>query len=329
MCYRCPGTFKCYRCCGTHQLALREEIEMIKNIPGPEDFKDSGIDFFNMAWDYAIKLTFDLHDSEVETWDDDGEVTDEYWDSSQKTLSTALALTQQGIEFLLKGKISSVSPYLLLTGNVREWPHKCDQNDCSFSDFRTIDAQDLIKVHDTVAEIKLSTEFKDHFNKLRRMRNTIMHTVDKRLKLTTKEIFETILQASKSLLGDSKWFSHRNSYLNQSPAYIAFSDDWLYDQLLREAEVIVDILGNSQTELYLGFSKKQRKYICYNCATSCEDYNWNWKFAQLKPNTPKSTSIYCFVCNETHKVKRKKCGVLDCKGNVLDSDDEVCLTCYK
>lgn len=302
---------------------------MIKNIPTPKDFEDSGIAFFNMAWDFVLNLISILDDSELESWDSDGEIKNQYWHSSQRQLSTALSLTQQGIEFLLKGKISSFSPYLLITANPREWPSKCNIINTNYSAFRTIDAQDLIKVHDTVADKKLPKDFKDQFDKLRKLRNTYIHTVDKKLKITVKEVLESTLKVQQILIGEQKWFSIRLNYLSESPESIAYSDDYLYDQLLREAASVIEILDNKHTKCYFNFNKRQRKYVCYNCAVQCEDYDVNLKFAQLKPNDRKSKEIYCFVCNGTYDVERLNCENTDCKGNVIDAVDGVCLTCYE
>ena len=106
-------------------------------------------------------------------------MSDEYWASAQKPLSVALALVQQGTELLLKSRIIEVSPFLIFKGDPSLWPSGCDKQEISFSEFKTIDAQDLIRVHDTVVTSRLTEEFKNRYENLRRKRNTIMHTVDK------------------------------------------------------------------------------------------------------------------------------------------------------
>jgi len=50
----------------------------------------------------------------------------------------------------LKAKLVAISPFLLIAGNPSEWPKVLDETGVSFSDFRAIDAQDLIKVYNTV-----------------------------------------------------------------------------------------------------------------------------------------------------------------------------------
>ncbi len=93
---------------------------MIIEIPNRDDFDKSGLSMLNLAWGAISELYRNLVNAEVEEWDDDGEVTEEYWQAAQRPISVALALAQQGIELLLKGKIAEISPFLLLVGSPRE-----------------------------------------------------------------------------------------------------------------------------------------------------------------------------------------------------------------
>ena len=81
---------------------------------------------------------------------------------------------QQGVELILKGKITYISPYLLITDSPSKWPSPYKDNEISFSQFRTLDAQDLIKVHDIFADAKISDEFAKLYNSLREKRNAII-----------------------------------------------------------------------------------------------------------------------------------------------------------
>ncbi len=303
---------------------------MIKNVPSQEDFTDSAVTYFNIAWDFVIKLISVLDDSELEFSDSDGKIKKEYWRAAQKQLSTALALTQQGVEFMLKGYICSISPYLLISRNPRDWPSKSNTINTNFSEFRTMDAQDLIKVHDTVSKKKIPKAFKEQFEKLRRKRNICLHTVDRKSTITVKEVLISILQASYDPTLESNWFEIRRYYLSQSPETIAYSDEYVYDQLLKEAQSVIGILDNKQTQYYFNFNKRQKKYSCLNCSWQCENFDANMKFAQLRPNDPHSTHIYCFVCNYTSDVNRLKCENTDCKGDVIGlfyGSEGYCLSC--
>jgi hypothetical protein len=96
---------------------------MINNIPDPEDFRQSGIMFLNLAWDQFFNLVFDiggtgtLYSYATEELKQD---LQKHWNIAKRLLITSLALAQQGTELILKGAISEVSPFILL-GEPRNW----------------------------------------------------------------------------------------------------------------------------------------------------------------------------------------------------------------
>jgi hypothetical protein len=93
----------------------------------------------------------------------------------------------------LKAKIAEASPFLLISNLPKEWPKECDKIDTAFADFRTIDAQDLIRVYNAVSVVKLSKEFIMNFEEFRKTRNALFHTVDGRLEFSDKIIITYIL----------------------------------------------------------------------------------------------------------------------------------------
>src|SRR5947208_1683386 len=118
---------------------------MITEIPTAEEFEAIGMQMLNGAWDTGASLLVDLDEAEefnpyLE------EVKEDYWNAARTQLSTGLASAQQGNEFLLKGRIAKVTPFLLI-GSPRDWPGGCATKPVPFANFRTIDAQDLVKVH--------------------------------------------------------------------------------------------------------------------------------------------------------------------------------------
>jgi hypothetical protein len=81
---------------------------VITDIPTPDDFNQSGIAFLNLAWDSASQLAFYFDEAKTEIWDEENDVTDEYWAAAQRPLATAVTLVQQGFEFLLKSRIAAI-----------------------------------------------------------------------------------------------------------------------------------------------------------------------------------------------------------------------------
>ena len=301
---------------------------MIVSVPDKEDFFQSGFSMLNLAWDSIIALYFDLEFSELEDWDDEGDAEKEFWKAAQRSISVSLALAQQGIELLLKGRIAEVSPFLLITGSPRDWPSGCTERDIPFADFRTIDAHELIRAHDTIITPRLNNSFKNQFENLRRLRNLIFHSVDKRFRPKAEDVFKIILTAVDCLHKPKSWINIRREYLENTPNSVAFSDEQVEYRLISEMLHLISHLNSTETLKYFGFNKKQRAYICYECAQNCRDEGIEPKVAVLNPNSSDSTQIYCFICEKNYPVIRKECGKNKCRGNVLDAEDKICLTCY-
>ena len=166
---------------------------MIIDIPREADYEKTALDLLNLAWESVLKLAVEL--DEAKDYGNDV-AEDIYWNACQSQLATAASLVQQGFEFLLKGKIIAVSPYLLINGTPRDWPKGCTKADTPFAKFYSIDAQDLVRVHDTVANNRLPENIVTLFEDMRTLRNSIMHTVDSRLKVEVKQVVCAILELS-------------------------------------------------------------------------------------------------------------------------------------
>ena len=337
---------------------------MIENIPTSDDFKEQGIWFLNLAWDAVFDLISDFrefvefsisvldHDYKecLEYCDSDTdskfvefckeasndekyveEVHNRYWEAAKKPLSVAHALSQQGAELILKAKIAEVSPYLLISNPPKEWPKECDKQNTSFADFRTIDAQDLIRAYHAVSQDKLPGDFVNNFNEFRKTRNAVFHTVDDRLEFSEKKIVTYILDIANICVPKQRP-QLRQEYLEASPAAQAIYIDSCNNRLCNEMAMMIKLLGQKKLIELFGFDKKQRRYICPSCYWALErDYDPDYLLtAQLAPNKPDSTNVYCFVCGENRTVIRKDCQEDSCKGNVINTEDDIeCLTCFE
>ena len=352
---------------------------MILDIPSSDDFMQSGVDFLNIAWVKIIKLLLDLEENkqllepENSNEEDKSELeikllaysrmvaectdevvvdkidTDQYWKKAQRILATSLSLIQQGTEFILKGYIAQVSPFLLLSKDSSNWTSDSQNKDISFSEFKTIDAHDLIKVYNAVAfrrlpenntiiSHRLPKEFQQRFEEIRNQRNKIMHSVDKNVQLTGKDLLIHILEISHDLISPQSWIKTRNELIRNEPDSEFFKlAEWDidFDYYLRriaiEIDLVIKLLPRAKALKYFGFHKNQRSYICPNCYDLAfrdyyQDYGETPKLAQLRPNEPTSTTVYCLVCNQISQVTRDDCNHEECPGNVI-SDLGICLTC--
>lgn len=269
----------------------------------------------------------------MEKWDEDGAVSGEFWIAAQIPLSNAFVLVQQGIEFLLKARIVQVSPYLLLANNSREWPANCHEKDIPFSSFRTVDAQDLRKIHDTVCSQRLSHLFSKRIEELRRTRNVLMHSVGRNMRLIPTDIWKWILEVSSNLIGEHVWFSIRRQYLEQKPSSVAYSAAGAAGLLAWEALKLLNILSPKEKRQHLGVYPKRRWYGCINCSGAYRETinpdSPKVKTCQLTTREPKGTTIFCFVCGDQFTVVRRKCPDDSCPGDVVDPIDGLCLTCME
>jgi hypothetical protein len=69
-----------------------ERAAVISEIPTPDEFARSSLNLLNLAWSIGMDIVRELEESDVEQWDSDGDITDEYWRQSQPALGNALAL---------------------------------------------------------------------------------------------------------------------------------------------------------------------------------------------------------------------------------------------
>jgi len=285
-----------------------------------------GLSLLNQAWDTAMSLLLELKDADA--FELDAPEVEEYWAAASTKLATALTIAQQGGEFLMKSRIVAVSPFLLIANSAREWPKTNEVGDISFSLFRTVDAQDLVRLHDNCASVKLSPEFITHFDALRVRRNTIMHTVDKRLTLHVRELVESILLVHQHLAPNREWIHRRRDFLDESESSKLYTNEWVDPRLVREFVAVRELLKPKAMKEYFGHDKTQRSYICPTCSyETCRDHEVEARLAVLRPNDPTSTTVWCFVCAEQDVVVRTDCEASDCPGNVISLEWEKCLTC--
>ncbi len=295
---------------------------MIKNIPSVQDFKDQGLDYLSIAWVGVMSLLIQIYENF------DVDLADEFWETAQRRLATNIRLAHQGTEFLIKSKICGISPYFLISRDPSSWPKKCTEREVNFSEFRTVDAQDLIKVSNTISIEKLSDGFMQQYEDLRILRNSIVHTIRKDLKVTAKEVLVSVLESIHEFFPGSNWFKMRRDFYHREPESVLFYDNDNSSVIAKEAEILINELTSSQVKKFLGINKSRRRYNCPQCVYS-QEYGIleNAKTAILSPNSSVSDKIVCLVCGEQTGVHRKDCVLGDCKGNVIWTEKDICLTC--
>lgn len=301
---------------------------MIKDIPTSDEFDSAAKAQFDFAWDIVISYLLTLEEArgyaEIEEEDENA-----FWETARQRILTSLIIAQQGVELAIKGKLVAVSPYLLISGNHSDWPKDNTGAGVSFSDFRAIDAQDLIRVHDTVHQEKLDFGFSALFERLRKLRNKAMHTVDRGLNVSAHEVILILLELHQYLYANENWITTRRDFLNNSAAtHLFFDTDHVEGLVAKEFLTVFDFLKPAETMRFFKVDKKQRLYLCPQCKSDGEKYDSiSPQYAVLRPNEPDSEDLFCFVCDSLHSVERKDCGQEACPGNVLSIEYDICCTC--
>lgn len=278
----------------------------------------------------VAKLLVNLDEAEYYGIDAD-EVSEEYWSLAQRQLTIALAITQQGIEFLIKGRISEISPFLLISESPSKWPSPYEEDAIDFNRFRTIDAQDLIRVHDTFSNVKFEAGFVDKFNELREKRNVIMHSLSASLDVQVGEIIDSLLYMYNSLFPDESWAKLRKEALELSPNSELGSNDYVSNEVCRELSIIFKLLSPASIKSYFKIEKKNRAYFCPDChyEANHDADDFEYKLARLAVAEPVCTVVYCPVCDREYEVSREDCSEKadGCPGNVISDLYSMCLTC--
>ena len=304
---------------------------MITEIPTADEFRAAGLNQLYLAWHMAMQVGHDHEEAEELAYHLDEQealaAATEYWTKSQPVLANAFGLVQQAMEMALKGRISAISPFLLIARDPKDWPSKVDSHPVPFSEFRTIDAADLVKVHNTFAATPLDSAFRAFWDNVRRDRNKLMHSVSAKT-FEPADLIRSILTAAEALFSDLRWPQVLlNMEANGALAAYGISGDYDYNNVMAQVDIAIRTLTPAEIKRFLGYDKKKRGYICPECWHNANhDAQDDWPaLAQLHSKSPSETRLHCIVCNETVEVVRADCKQSNCKGNVLH--EGTCLTC--
>lgn len=304
---------------------------MVKNIPESQDYIKTGRELLDISWTMIKELLIAHKESGEYFFDDDPEISSEFWDLSSRQLNSAFAITQQAIEFLLKGKICAISPFLLITDPPSSWPSN-NKSEIDFSQFRTIDAQDLIKVHDTFSETPLDSKFISMFDDFRRLRNQIMHSISSNIKISHEDIIYSQMAMHKFLFPNESWVKVRIEALEKSPYSVLGASMYINDIINVEIGLIVDLLSPSKVKEFFKIDKKSRAYFCPECYSDFDSHTRDDApmLARLTGKDVNCSNVYCPICEQEYEVTREVCdtdGSKNCPGNVISEQYGICLTC--
>lgn len=298
---------------------------MITEIPTSAEFHAVGLNQLYLAWEIAMKAVRETDDYEQfisdASYEDDKAAS---WQKAQPALANAFALVQQAMEMALKGRIAKVSPYLLIARDPKDWPRAVEKSDVPFSEFRTVDAADLLKVHNTFSDLPLDDTFRDFWEKVRRDRNKIMHSVAPQA-FDPATIVRNILTVAETLFSEISWAERLIDIKFDNTDW--FLDDYSQNDAMWQIELAMRQLTPAECDRFFNFKPKQRAYQCPECRSKAETKNYDElpSLAQLLSKNKNETGLKCVFCNQHIKVERRNCNNSKCKGNVIFNN--MCLTC--
>jgi len=210
-------------------------------------------------------------------------------------ITNAVSLLQQSLELFLKAKVAEVSPFFLISGDPRAWPKPDKNNVLDFSEFRTVDAVDLVKLVNTVSKEALPEKFVEQYNKLRIDRNKIVHLDTGNMVFESTVVLLQILGAHAALFPGQNWqrFRQENFTPKSTHEDDEYELDYSYDSYLTEIAIMLENLQPAQLKAFLGYTKGGRRVDCPNCENlTTKHYAGGRQYAQIN----KDKSIYCIAC---------------------------------
>lgn len=254
---------------------------------------------------------------------------------------TSIVLIHQGIEALLKSKISKKSPLLLLEQRRSDWKTLPGSDDIDFTDMYTISGEDLIRTFfATLNEGEIEDNFRAHFEKVRVIRNKIVHGIGND-EIKPEEVLRLILWTFTYLNGKGSFWRALQDKFYDHPGHLVGDSDLEFEEIQQYSHLdyLQALLGKGELNNHFEIDLKSRRFYCPECTGQDgilvqQDQDGNvvnvdtsptskWTF--LRPNNPDSTNVFCLVCQRNFEVERNDCNGEEekaCKGNVLYLEEE-------
>ena len=296
---------------------------MLQDVPTANDFSENGVGLLDHAWDIVSNLLVEFEEA-LQNGHDKNDVTEEYWTAAKRKLSIAITLTQQGAEFLLKSRISEISPFILVDGTKQ---FKANGDPTVFSDLKTIDAYELVRVSDSLSHLKLSNYFKQCFEKFRNQRNRLQHSIDLRVLPHSTEILNYIIVFYYEFFPGKNWAKMRHESISNYPSSCLDGWEHTINRTCHELTYLIHTLPRKLVFEFFKIDKNQKRYLCPKCYKNAyTKYGFEYKLSTLRPKHPSAREVYCPVCDETHKIKRKFCNSCQ-RVAIFSTDYDICLSC--
>lgn len=256
----------------------------------------------------------------------------DYIEAAQSDLQGIYTLIQQSQEIGLKARICDVSPYLLLKRTDIK-PADSATNTWDFTDFPTIDASELVRVHNTFCSTVLSKEFQAMFDEIRRNRNKMYHLGIYRRALDPQVIIDILQMHYTELYPGRRWMEDRLHFATLHRwANYADSDYNERSDLFHELWQLLPGLSEGQYRWLMGHEREEHRLICFSCSSDAR-LGGHQPYETEVPTAFKvgdTLEIRCVICDGVYPMKAGTCPNDECESELISASEESegkCMQC--
>lgn len=323
---------------------------MIINVPTAEELRTISLRLYFKAWVETAEIVIEWYEHsgllELPKWlPDEGRYVDDpkpdmdgawgaYLQAAQSDLQSIYTLTQQSQEIGIKALICEVSPYLLLKG--KEAKAAIPGNSAfDFTDFPTIDAADLIKVHNIFCNRVITPEFQAQVDDIRRSRNKIYHLGIYRREIDPGAMIDVLLSQYRELYPGRRWLADRNHYATLHRWSFADFDSGEWSpktEVFNELWHLIPVLPEVQFRTVMQHDLNQERLICHSCAAEAnlgerEPYPHDVPTAYRIGDT---LQLHCAMCDRIYNMRTEACTHEGCQSELTSAElgsDGRCVIC--
>jgi hypothetical protein len=324
---------------------------VIDNVPTAEELRTVSLRLYFKAWADITEIVTEwlqVYDVRTIGWSleeghyyvepDDSPMSEgssewrEYIQAAQSDLQGIYTLIQQSQEIGLKARICEVSPYLLLKRTDVK-PAEANTNTWDFTDFPTIDAAELIRVHNTFCSTVLSTDFQKQYDEIRRNRNKISHLGIYKRSIDPQLIIDILQMHYAELYHGRRWMDDRLHFATLH-RWADYADGDFNERtgLFNELWRVLPWLSDSQFKWLMGHDRQEPRYICHCCAADAR-LGGNEPYADDVPTAyliGEALEVRCVICDKLHAMKPGDCPNDQCGCELLSAETEsdgACMQC--
>lgn len=296
---------------------------MIKNIPTAVDLLLVSLRLYFKAWGDTTSIISEW--AEYGEWASEAQEKDDALDAragwekyiaaAQSDLQGIFTLIQQSQEIGLKARICTVSPFLLLKRTDIK-PSDGENGVWDFTDFPTLDAAELVRVHNIFCPTTLSKEFQAKYEEIRRSRNKIFHLGIYCQNIEPLAIVDILQLQYSELYPGRRWMEDRLHFAALGKwADFSFDSDFnertgLYNELWH----LIPELTDRQFKWLMGRDRSEDRFACHDCGHNAGLGNSDPYVNDVPTAYPVADgNVRCVICDREYPIQRAApCPVMDC-----------------